>query len=1002
MTNPFLQGIASGLHSYAQGGIIPAPSDTMPNMNGYYPLSNIQRTDAAYDPKLSFAHPSELLGSGDTNIDPFTGEEKFDEGGAVAMREPMMDNERIPQQMDDGSVGGLNPFDREQELDNPFPRLTWQEQPDDNSFFNDIRNHPEYYVQQPPTPVSGPSGPNVSVEYDHPYADDSWLRPPPAQPAQPFNPLDVERQPQPAQPDVQPYNTSLPQERGPIGRQPWIRPPDTYHPLPALTGGIGPYVDQLNRDFAAAPRYKDNAGIDWTSGGGSYVGGTGTGGGGGGGGGGDGGGGIGIGPNTVLGAYNLYKNWPAIKAGWNKLTGKPPTGLTPEEQALYDQNQKTQTPTELKTAPTVAGTTALVGSQLENLFAAQPTGSVEAIDDVTNGTGQTASTPLTTDFSGLGAAGAAAAGTGISSLLNGPTGSVEAIDDVTNGTGQTASTSGANLSGLGGSAAGALANTVGSRTGQILVGDAADFAGDAVGSLGGEAASNAASTATSGAGKGILSGAGNAISNLKAIVGGDSTAGRLMVGDAGKITNLANLPGNLASAGLSYLGSKLAGNKAGSIGSSLGSMVLGPIGSAAGSILGTMFGGFTGIGSDPDLIANPFTGEMIHAYSDEGKALRAAQNSDSYKASDLPSGPYGSLGMTPEAGYYAKQNQMRDLASQMAAAGYSGYDKYKNVNVNDLPASKAAGSNWTPGAGPDYSGGNIADFTPDQLETVKKFAPEYYRSLTNPTTRSANTDAEMQKSLEAQLATEGRREPSRPENDLRLGRNPDPYGLDSFDREQELDNPYVERQPQPAQPEQLGGRDPTDPYGGELDNYRERQPQPAQPEQLGPPDEWNQPDDDSFFNETRNHPEWLYKPEQPQPAQPAQPAQPPVGTREEPVEPSYEQMLADYYNQLYAGYGFAAGGLASLPEYKAGGLLRGPGDGMSDSIPAVIKGQQPQRAALADGEFVVPADVVSHLGNGSTKAGSARLYEMMDKIRHARTGNSKQGKKINPHKFLPV
>jgi hypothetical protein len=115
-----------------------------------------------------------------------------------------------------------------------------------------------------------------------------------------------------------------------------------------------------------------------------------------------------------------------------------------------------------------------------------------------------------------------------------------------------------------------------------------------------------------------------------------------------------------------------------------------------------------------------------------------------------------------------------------------------------------------------------------------------------------------------------------------------------------------------------------------------------------------------------------------------------------------QQMLDEYYSQLYGASGYAAGGLASLPEYKAGGLLHGPGDGMSDSIPAVIKGQQPQRAALADGEFVVPADVVSHLGNGSTKAGSARLYEMMDKIRHARTGNSNQGKKINPHKFLPV
>ena len=100
---------------------------------------------------------------------------------------------------------------------------------------------------------------------------------------------------------------------------------------------------------------------------------------------------------------------------------------------------------------------------------------------------------------------------------------------------------------------------------------------------------------------------------------------------------------------------------------------------------------------------------------------------------------------------------------------------------------------------------------------------------------------------------------------------------------------------------------------------------------------------------------------------------------------------------------YAMGGLAALPEYAAGGkLLSGDGDGMSDCIPAVIKGERPQRAALADGEFVIPADVVSHLGNGSTKAGGKRLYEMMANIRKARTGNSKQGKQINPMKFMPT
>ncbi len=86
--------------------------------------------------------------------------------------------------------------------------------------------------------------------------------------------------------------------------------------------------------------------------------------------------------------------------------------------------------------------------------------------------------------------------------------------------------------------------------------------------------------------------------------------------------------------------------------------------------------------------------------------------------------------------------------------------------------------------------------------------------------------------------------------------------------------------------------------------------------------------------------------------------------------------------------------------YAGGGYLNGQGDGMSDSIPATIEGKQPAR--LADGEFVVPADVVSHLGNGSSKAGSKRLYKMLDKVRRARTGHSKQGKQIKADKYLPA
>jgi hypothetical protein len=93
----------------------------------------------------------------------------------------------------------------------------------------------------------------------------------------------------------------------------------------------------------------------------------------------------------------------------------------------------------------------------------------------------------------------------------------------------------------------------------------------------------------------------------------------------------------------------------------------------------------------------------------------------------------------------------------------------------------------------------------------------------------------------------------------------------------------------------------------------------------------------------------------------------------------------------------ASGGLGS---YSDGGrMLKGPGDGMSDDIPAMIGKKQPAR--LADGEFVVPADVVSHLGNGSTDAGARKLYSMMDKIRTARTGKKKQAPAVKGDKYLP-
>jgi hypothetical protein len=101
---------------------------------------------------------------------------------------------------------------------------------------------------------------------------------------------------------------------------------------------------------------------------------------------------------------------------------------------------------------------------------------------------------------------------------------------------------------------------------------------------------------------------------------------------------------------------------------------------------------------------------------------------------------------------------------------------------------------------------------------------------------------------------------------------------------------------------------------------------------------------------------------------------------------------------------YAQGGLGSLGGYSDGGrLLRGPGDGVSDSIPATVGGRQPAR--LADGEFVVPARIVSELGNGSTEAGARALYKMMDRIqanRRKTTGKNSVAVNSKSHKYLPA
>ena len=94
---------------------------------------------------------------------------------------------------------------------------------------------------------------------------------------------------------------------------------------------------------------------------------------------------------------------------------------------------------------------------------------------------------------------------------------------------------------------------------------------------------------------------------------------------------------------------------------------------------------------------------------------------------------------------------------------------------------------------------------------------------------------------------------------------------------------------------------------------------------------------------------------------------------------------------------YARGGIAAL---KKGKYLDGNTDGMADEVPATINGKQP--AALSDGEFVIPADVVSHLGNGNSDAGAKVLEQMMARVRKERTGNKEQGKEINARKMLPA
>jgi hypothetical protein len=145
-------------------------------------------------------------------------------------------------------------------------------------------------------------------------------------------------------------------------------------------------------------------------------------------------------------------------------------------------------------------------------------------------------------------------------------------------------------------------------------------------------------------------------------------------------------------------------------------------------------------------------------------------------------------------------------------------------------------------------------------------------------------------------------------------------------------------------------------------------------------------------------------------------------------EQQQAEIAAEQRRRKGAGYdAYARSGLADIPIFtgasggpvamagggmtymEAGGTtgptglprdVTGTGDGMSDSVPATIEGVQ--EARLADGEFVIPADVVADIGNGSSDAGSKKLYDMMDRIRKARHGTTEQPPEIDAEELMPA
>ena len=127
--------------------------------------------------------------------------------------------------------------------------------------------------------------------------------------------------------------------------------------------------------------------------------------------------------------------------------------------------------------------------------------------------------------------------------------------------------------------------------------------------------------------------------------------------------------------------------------------------------------------------------------------------------------------------------------------------------------------------------------------------------------------------------------------------------------------------------------------------------------------------------------------------------------QQQQAQPPAQQTINAAHGGIMQSYALG-GDIYGLGGYAAGGsshLLSGPGDGVSDDIPATISDKQPAR--LADGEFVIPARIVSELGNGSTSAGAKRLHKMMDNVqadRNKTTGKGNIAVDSKAYKHLPT